>query len=278
MPMCCSVSSCKMTHVLAQDMKKKISFFSFPKETNLKNIWIKRCDRKGTMTAKRPRICSLHFRSEDFKRDLQSELQNLPPKLILKKGALPSLNLGKYNLEECAVETERTENDDSARTTGVPQLKLILLNLHEEVNVSSNTVVTNVEDKDERIILLNAENLRLKKTIMQQQLTINKYRKKINSLQTENRQQKQSISLLKSKHVEKKVQDQFKNIFTPKQLEVILKNKKIVHWQEEDITRAYTIRYFSKNCYNYLRDELHYPLPGISTLQSWAAKLKKTST
>ncbi|CAI6358180.1 unnamed protein product [Macrosiphum euphorbiae] len=49
--------------------------------------------------------------------------------------------------------------------------------------------------------------------------------------------------------------------------------KKRVHWSTEDISKAFTLRYFSKRAYSYVKDELHYPLPGLSSLQRSAKNI-----
>lgn len=36
-------------------------------------------------------------------------------------------------------------------------------------------------------------------------------------------------------------------------------------------------RYFSKRAYVYLRNTVHFPLPGLSTLQHWAANINLTN-
>lgn len=39
------------------------------------------------------------------------------------------------------------------------------------------------------------------------------------------------------------------------------------------MTKAFTLRYFSKRAYIYVRQTLKYPLPGLSTLQRWASNI-----
>lgn len=39
------------------------------------------------------RVCSQHFTADDYVRDLKAELLNLPPKMILKPDAVPSMNI-----------------------------------------------------------------------------------------------------------------------------------------------------------------------------------------
>lgn len=51
-------------------------------------------------------------------------------------------------------------------------------------------------------------------------------------------------------------------IFSKNQLDIILKKKKRVNWSTDEIAKAFTLRYFSKRAYLYVRHELHHPLPG----------------
>ena len=48
-----------------------------------------------------------------------------------------------------------------------------------------------------------------------------------------------------------------------------LNKKSKTRWNEEDIKSALTLRAVSKKAYNYLRRTKCYPLPSISTLQTW---------
>lgn len=47
-------------------------------------------------------------------------------------------------------------------------------------------------------------------------------------------------------------------------LDLLLGTKKQVTWKNEDISKAFAMRYSSKRCYAYLRETLKYLLPGIS--------------
>ncbi|CAI6357932.1 unnamed protein product [Macrosiphum euphorbiae] len=53
-----------------------------------------------------------------------------------------------------------------------------------------------------------------------------------------------------------------------------MKKKKRVHWTRAEISKAFTLRYFSKRAYVYVKNELHYPLPGLSSLQRWAKSIE----
>lgn len=65
----------------------------------------------------------------------------------------------------------------------------------------------------------------------------------------------------------------FKGFLSPAQVDLALKLKQRVQWSEEDISRAFGIRYFSKGAYNYIRDTIKYPLPSPSTLMKWSGRL-----
>lgn len=68
-----------------------------------------------------------------------------------------------------------------------------------------------------------------------------------------------------------------KSVLTENQLDVILGRKKKPHWTANEISTAFAIRYLSKRCYTYLRDQMHIPLPGLSTLASYAQRIDMSS-
>ena len=78
---------------------------------------------------------------------------------------------------------------------------------------------------------------------------------------------------LENSKLEKKIQDLEKKydcltfVFSPKQIELLEKNKAKIRWSEEDISRALALRCKSISTYQYLRTSLNIPLPGISTLK-----------
>lgn len=41
------------------------------------------------------RVCSLHFRPEDYEEDFKAKILNIPPKPMLKSGAVPSVFPGR---------------------------------------------------------------------------------------------------------------------------------------------------------------------------------------
>ena len=87
-----------------------------------------------------------------------------------------------------------------------------------------------------------------------------------NSLLTKNNKElTKNIKLLsknKIRTVDVEAKKYLSTIFSKNQVDLIMKKKKRVHWSTEDISKAFTLRYFSKRAYSYVKDELHYPLPG----------------
>jgi hypothetical protein len=64
-----------------------------------------------------------------------------------------------------------------------------------------------------------------------------------------------------------------KTVLTQNQIDLLSKKKRRVNWTTEEIPVAFTLRYYSKKCYRYLRSKLHNPLPALSSLRKWASEL-----
>ena len=69
------------------------SYHKFPSDEALQKVWVARCHRKDPINVKTAHICSTHFKSEDFDRDLRNELLQLPPRKLLKPNSIPTLLL-----------------------------------------------------------------------------------------------------------------------------------------------------------------------------------------
>lgn len=81
-------------------------------------------------------------------------------------------------------------------------------------------------------------------------------------LQNTTNKQLKCLTENKTRIIEKKAKDFVSEIFTPNQLDPLMKKKKQVHWTREESAKAFTLRYFSKRAYVFVKNELHYPLPG----------------
>ncbi|XP_072547513.1 uncharacterized protein [Salminus brasiliensis] len=96
MPAECSVPGCEKYEVARA---KGVIFHRFPeKDVELCRKWLAAIGRDVNTPRKNYvylRVCSQHFTPEDYERDLKAELLGYPPRLMLKKPAIPSLFIKK---------------------------------------------------------------------------------------------------------------------------------------------------------------------------------------
>jgi len=68
-------------------------FHLAPRDETTRNKWREKCGKDKIWNPKTFYICSDHFNEDSYKRDLRNELLNLPPRKLLKEGAIPSVGL-----------------------------------------------------------------------------------------------------------------------------------------------------------------------------------------
>ena len=75
--------------------EKTISFYRFPKDPEMSKKWVNVCRRKDYINIKTARICSAHFKPDDYARSLKHELLHYCPTNArkLKDDAIPTQNL-----------------------------------------------------------------------------------------------------------------------------------------------------------------------------------------
>lgn len=89
----CSVYGCNMDNN-AKDFCSTISFHSFPNDKTVCKRWVYLCRRKDVFNIKTARICSKHFKPDDFIIPNPVYAQyNLKVKAQVKKTSSPSLFL-----------------------------------------------------------------------------------------------------------------------------------------------------------------------------------------
>ncbi|KAF8770762.1 hypothetical protein HNY73_018252 [Argiope bruennichi] len=90
-------------------------YHRFPQNRALSKIWEERCKKKYEFNVKNAVICSEHFTERDYERDLKNELLGLPLKKLLKKDAIPTLNLpGFENVKKSSNSKQDKVQDDNA--------------------------------------------------------------------------------------------------------------------------------------------------------------------
>lgn len=67
-----------------------VMYHRFPKNEELRRLWISRCKRSDKFNPDNSRVCSVHFLPGDYQRDLKNELLGLPSKKNLLPNAVPS--------------------------------------------------------------------------------------------------------------------------------------------------------------------------------------------
>lgn len=94
MPSVCAVKGCGNI----SNKNPELSYHIFPRNFRTSNPtpgdkrWLKFCKRDD-INPKHARICEVHFKQEDYERDLEHELLGLPPRKKLKPDAVPSIYL-----------------------------------------------------------------------------------------------------------------------------------------------------------------------------------------
>ena len=80
--------------------------------------------------------------------------------------------------------------------------------------------------------------------------------------------------LLKTTQVDSELQNSICKIFSPKQIERLKQKTSMVHWTDDDISKAIALDSISSKAYNYLRDIMKYPFPSRSTIKRWLTQIQ----
>lgn len=161
--------------------------------------------------------------------------------------AIPTNNIAVYNYTSSIEELINDSGEDEAEneTTGASNA------------FPTSTTTKTLQEYQEECALLRRE------------ITI--LRAENDNLKRENEDLRRVIKVnTDSVEEAKKIEDLLSSIFSKNQLHLLMNKKRKVNWTQNEIQVAFAIRYLSKRCYNYLKDELKYPLPSISSLKSWA--------
>lgn len=96
--MICSVAVCKSISTKAKKKKKNgeaLAFFSFPKNCDLRKEWVRKCFRKDKFDPANKRVCSKHFKNEDFEDYIKANLMGTHPKRLKNTGKYISFKLDR---------------------------------------------------------------------------------------------------------------------------------------------------------------------------------------
>ncbi|KAI5704495.1 hypothetical protein M8J75_006003 [Diaphorina citri] len=288
----CSVALCRNHSNSTNQDGLKLSFFHFPKNPSLQKKWLEKCRRKDVQNINfsNARICSEHFVNEDFEDLVKARILGVQPKK-LKAEAVPSNNLLPPASDEAKrpvskymqKKYEEAENKQrQVEITGILENDVNSTCDVEEENNSTDDHATNMKDLQQELTMLNQKITEL--THMNGQLMEDKktLMKQLNKLEIENEklhekinQANLTIENLKTSNalVEGKMIDALSPCLSPNQIQILTKKKNRARWTSDELSKAFTLRYLSQKAYAYLRGTLKYPLPGLSTLRTWACNI-----
>lgn len=91
----CAVVDCNNSYGKTKRSGDNISYHNFPKDKQLKKLWVAACRRKDRWEPDKSLICSAHFTADDFELDFRSQLLNIKTKRRLKASGkmIPNSNL-----------------------------------------------------------------------------------------------------------------------------------------------------------------------------------------
>lgn len=190
--------------------------------------------------------------------------------------AIPSLNLPMISKQVINERSKRLQVKEQKelvaslliQTENLPSNKELITNIGDEDNIKclpSTSKQTPYEILFQKFSALQKDNEKL-----QYELESNK--REIGNLSEKNRQLQVTVTETEKK-LDVKVRAVLADFLSPNQIDILLKKKTKARWNSDEISKAFTLRYFSKRAYIYVRQSLKYPLPGISTLQSWASNV-----
>lgn len=180
---------------------------------------------------------------------LSEESEILPSQSKDTSVTIQSPIIDNEHLLENKDATSSQELDSSSSDSTYEQLYKELLDKHEKLNINKIGMEKKLENKNKKIKVLMDQLRYYKKS---------KYKKHKN---------------YKESNAHINAQILLKKILSDNQIALLSNKKKRVNWTNEEISTAFTLRYYSKKCYIYLRSKLNYPLPSLSTLRKWALKI-----
>ncbi|KAJ4447489.1 hypothetical protein ANN_09496 [Periplaneta americana] len=89
-------------------------------------VWISRCKRSDKFNPDNARVCSVHFRTEDYERDLKNELFGLPPRKMCAN-AVPCLSIPNWHGDSFSGSSADTSSSTSKINQKAPRKSLFLV-------------------------------------------------------------------------------------------------------------------------------------------------------
>uniref|UniRef100_A0AAR5Q2R2 THAP-type domain-containing protein n=1 Tax=Dendroctonus ponderosae TaxID=77166 RepID=A0AAR5Q2R2_DENPD len=246
----------------------KIKFHRFPKDSILGKLWENACCRTDTINVASARICSQHFKNEDFERNFQFELLGYLPKagFKLKLGAVPSLNLPEIkSLTKQQVDYNERASKKFGKIDAQDNI-VLALNISDNLQESSHQNTAGLVSPS--IPRVTSDVLPTYRSVGVTTLAIDG--KCYNDSMGNNAQ------VIKKCAECEKNNKAMKRIFTERQIKVLANPHVRPIWSAKEISEAEAIHSAGPNAYRLLLEK-GYPFPAISTLKVWRRKNKIAS-
>ncbi|KAF0297803.1 Transposable element P transposase [Amphibalanus amphitrite] len=232
-----------------KEQDSNVILHRIPRDAERAVKWVQACKRENLLNPQKSFVCSKHFTSDDYERDLQFELlhpdvdpiQNMKRKL--KLSAVPSKEIPKTPAS--TLRQSGTLAQKRRREEAIDQA------LSEDYSAEPESPVPGPSSGPP--VISPEEAMALQRKIEELEKAL--------KLQSEEARNKAG----EAENYRTKLQ----GIFTDQQIDFLLHDNRPCPWDEESVLRALDIRTrLSIKQYEYLRN-IGFPLPGRSTLQSW---------
>lgn len=257
---CCAIAGCS-NHTRNQN-KLSFKFHSFPKDNETRKKWVHACRRADSFSVDTARICSVHFESSAYARDLKSELLNLPPKQVLKQDAVPTLNLSASSvvLKDKSSPSNEKRTFRAQKRSSRKEVEDILQGTSNDFSFSELVSEENNMPNSDNVKHCECDIDSLNSKLETMSLEIKELREQ--NLQLQDRLSQTNAELLRLKQLRNVV----RGTFSESQQQFLMKGR-CTNWSSEDIAKAATLRCLSYKALGFLRDVLKYPLPSEVTIK-----------
>lgn len=156
----CFVSTCGNYYGKTRKASSGIIYHMFPQSRTLALKWAEVCGgKKGCLPPTYTRVCSQHFSTGCYQRDLQHELLGLPLRRRLKSDAIPDMGLPNQNSKKKKC-TQTKQSEKSAKYAAMrSSIRIAAKRSVEELENVKRTENT-IENKENKLKFM--ENLKLK--------------------------------------------------------------------------------------------------------------------
>ncbi len=236
----------------------------FPKDKDLAQQWLVACKRADKVNTATARVCSRHFKVQDFETSLKSKLMDNQVKLRLKRTSVPTVML--HPSQPPAAQSDR----DSRQNTRQKKKLVEALTRQNDEELNPPDVISSEEEAreltpEEKIKKLEEELAAKDELVGVLKRKLLAEQKKNSRLRMSKKKARKLSSPMKIKMAKELLPR--KTNLSRKQVNFFLDGKKRSCWSSEDIVLGLTIRALSRKVYQLLRKRKLLPLPGLSTLR-----------